>query len=143
MQTESAFRIERTFNAKIKKVWHAITDKDAMKQWYFEFKEFRPEIGFEFSFSGGPEDRQYLHLCKITEVIPEKKLTYSWKYDGYAGISYVTFELFEEGEHTRLVLTHAGLESFPTDQPDFARENFEAGWNEIIGASLKDFVEKD
>ena len=133
---------EQTFNSEIKKVWKAITDKDEMRNWYFDLREFKPETGFEFSFSGGPsEDNQYLHLCKVTEVIPEKKLTYSWRYDGYEGISYVTFKLFPEGEKTKLKLTHSGLETFPADNPDFAKKNFAAGWKEIIGTSLKKYLE--
>ena len=135
--------IERTFNATAEKVWKAITDRNEMKQWYFDLKEFRAEVGFEFRFSGGPApERQYIHICKITEVIPGKKLTHSWRYDGYAGNSFVTFELFEEGSKTRVKLTHAGLETFPKENPDLARHNFEAGWTDIIGRSLKEFVEK-
>ncbi len=34
-----------------------------------------------------------------------------------------------------------GLETFPAS-PQYARENFEKGWNHIIGISLKDYVEK-
>jgi len=75
-------------------------------------------------------------------VIVGKKLVYSWRYDGYEGNSIVTFELFEEGNTTRVKLTHAGLETFPKDKPDFARESFVKGWTYIIGTSLKDFVEK-
>ena len=135
------FVIERTYNAPVHKVWKAITDKEQMKQWYFDLAEFKPEVGFEFQFSGGPDDRTYLHLCKITEVEVDKKLTYSWRYDGYDGVSFVTFELFDEGEKTRLKLTHSGLETFPAN-PDFAKENFAAGWNHIIGVSLKEFLEK-
>ncbi len=140
---EQPFIIERTFKASPDKVWKAITNKEEMKQWYFDLQDFKAEQGFEFGFIGGPDEgRQYKHLCQITEVDPERKLTYSWRYEGYAGISYVSFELFPEGEGTRLKLTHSGLESFPADQPDFARKNFEAGWNDIIGTSLKNFVEQ-
>jgi hypothetical protein len=40
-------------------------------------------------------------------------------------------------------LTHAGLETFPAaENPDLKKENFEMGWTEIIGTSLKEFVEK-
>lgn len=135
--------IERTYDAPIEKVWKAITDKGDMKKWYFDLAEFKPEVGFEFQFEGGPDEGpKYLHLCKITEVIPNKKLTYSWRYDGYEGNSYVTFELFEEGGKTRIKLTHSGLETFPANVPDFAKENFAKGWTDIIGRSLKEFVEK-
>ena len=140
---QEPFVIERTLNAPIEKVWRAITDKDQMKQWYFDLADFKPEPGFEFQFVGGKDDRSYVHLCKITEVIPEKRLQYSWRYDGYEGISFVTFELFDEGnDKTRLKLTHEGLETFPANNPDFAKKNFAEGWTGIIGKSLKKFVEE-
>lgn len=132
---------ERTFNAPVSKVWKAITDKNDMKQWYFEVEKFEPVIGFEFKFLAGAEDRKYLHLCKITEAIPGRKRTYSWKYDGYVGESFVTFELFEDGGKTKLKLTHEGLETFPADNPELKRENFAEGWTQIIDTSLKDFLE--
>ena len=134
---------EVLLNAPASKVWKAITSKDQMEQWYFDLKEFKPEVGFEFQFEGGPDDRTYTHLCKVTEVIPEKKLSYSWRYDGYPGESFVTFELFIEGNQTRLKLTHENPESFGTDNPDFAKENFTEGWEHIIGKSIKEFIEKN
>ncbi|MES2704463.1 MAG: SRPBCC family protein [Bacteroidota bacterium] len=133
---------ERTYNAAPATVWRAITDKAEMKQWYFDLAEFKPEVGFTFSFYGGTEDKQWLHLCEVTEVVTEKKLTYSWRYDGQPGISYVTFELAPVGEQTLLTLTHRGLESFPPLQ-DFRKENFVAGWTSLIGTSLKNFLEKN
>jgi uncharacterized protein YndB with AHSA1/START domain len=140
METEP-FVIERTYDVPADKVWQAITDKDKMKQWYFDLKEFKPEVGFEFQFYGGSKEKSYLHLCKITEVITGKKLTHSWQYDGYPGESYVTFELFAEGNNTRLKLTHVGLETFPSE-PDFKRESFAKGWTYIVGTSLKEYLEK-
>jgi uncharacterized protein YndB with AHSA1/START domain len=137
------FVIEKTFNAPTKKVWKAITDKDEMKHWYFNIAEFKLEIGFEFQFLAGKDaNKQYLHVCKITEIVEKKKLTYSWRFEGYEGISFLTFELFEEGNKTRLKLTHKGLETFPAGNPDFAKENFVAGWNYIIGTSLKELLER-
>src|SRR5690606_31637289 len=134
--------IERVFEAPIGKVWRALTNKDLMKQWYFDLEEFKAVIGFKFAFMGGdPNGKQFKHLCEITAVIPESKLTYSWKYEGYTGISYVTFELFHENEKTRFKLTHSGIGSFPLDIPELATHNFEAGWDYIINISLKGFLE--
>ncbi len=141
---KDAFAIETNYHAPLQIVWKAIADKDEMKLWYFDLSEFKPEVGFEFRFMGGPaEDRQYLHLCKITEVIPEKKLAYTWRYDGFEGNTLVTFELFDEAGQTRLKLTHEGLETFSADNPDFARENFAEGWNWLIGTSLKEYLFKN
>lgn len=131
--------IEQVYPAPIGKVWNAITDRSEMKQWYFDLAEFKPETGFEFSFLGG-DDKQYVHLCQVTEVIQGKKLSYTWKYEGFEGCSEVVFELFDEGKATRLKLTHEGLETFP-DNPDFARKNFVGGWTHITGVSLKDYLQ--
>ena len=135
--------VDRTFNVPARKVWEALTGKDQMKHWYFDIKEFKPEVGFEFQFEAmGKDNKPFLHLCKITEVIFCKKLTYSWRYDGYEGISFVTFELFAGGDSTRVRLTHAGLETFPNNS-DFGKQNFVEGWTFIIGKSLKEFLEKN
>lgn len=141
MKTEPII-IERTYNAPASKVWKAITEKDQMKQWYFDVTDFKAAVGFEFQFEGGTEHKKYLHLCKVTEVEAGKKLTYSWRYKGYEGNSFVAFELFDEGDKTRLKLTHTGLETFPPNQ-DFAKENFVAGWTDILGIALSGFVEKE
>lgn len=135
------FVIEQTYNATISRVWDAITNNDKMKEWYFKLEDFKPEVGFKFTFDGGSKEKTYKHLCEVTEVVPGRKLTHSWTYDGYPGESFVTWELFDEGDKTRLRLTHAGLETFPAEK-DFARESFSKGWTYITGTSLKEFLEK-
>jgi uncharacterized protein YndB with AHSA1/START domain len=135
--------IERTLNAPVSRVWKALTNKDDMKRWYFDLAEFRPEVGFKFSFEGGPEGKEpYVHLCEVTEVIPEKKISYSWRYKGYPGSTTVIFDLEAEGgDRTRITLKHEGLETFPAENPDFARHNFVEGWTYFIGESLPAFLE--
>ncbi len=136
--------IERTFHVEAPVLWSAISQKDEMKKWYFDLAEFKTEPGFLFQFSGGPTpERQYLHLCEISDVIPLKKLSYTWRYDGYSGCSLVIFELFGNGNNTLLRLTHEGLETFPEDNPDLAKENFRIGWDNIINISLKEYIEKN
>lgn len=133
--------VERLLDAPVKKVWEALTDNGQMRKWYFDISSFKLQLGFEFQFEGRSEEQTYVHLCKITEIVPEEKLQYSWRYAGYRGNSLVTFELFTEGDKTRIKLTHQGLETFP-EGLDFSKESFTNGWNQIIGKSLKDFVEK-
>jgi uncharacterized protein YndB with AHSA1/START domain len=138
--TTEAIVIERTFNAPVPRVWKALTDVDQMRQWYFDLKEFKPEVGFEFGFVVEHKGNTYDHRCRITEVIPQKKLAYTWRYEGEPGDSLVAFDLSPDGEKTRLKLTHSGIETFPKT-PAYARKNFEAGWTAIIGSELKRFVE--
>jgi uncharacterized protein YndB with AHSA1/START domain len=139
--TAEAIVVERTLIAPVATVWKALTDVEQMRQWYFDLKEFRPEVGFEFEFVVEHEGNHYHHLCKITEVIPQKKVAYTWRYEDEPGDSLVTFELTPEGNKTKLRLTHDGLETFPKT-PAYARKNFEQGWNAIVGTELKRFVER-
>ena len=133
---------EVTVDAPAKRVWKALTDSSLMKQWYFDIPGFKPEVGFEFQFTGGePGGKQYVHLCRVIEAIPNKKLKHSWRYEGYEGDSYVTWELSEEGNKTRVKLTHEGLETFPPVN-ELARENFVAGWNGFVNELLPDIVEE-
>lgn len=132
--------VECTLNVPVDKVWKAITDKDEMVHWYFHMNEFRLEPGFEFQFWES-EEQKYLHRCKIITVIPARKLAYTWRFEGYPGDSLLTFELFPAGAKTRLSVTHSGLENFPSDVPELAKENFREGWNFIVHKSLKEYIE--
>jgi len=140
IEAAEAIIVEHTFDAPVGRVWTALTDANEMRQWYFDLKEFKPEIGFEFEFVVEHEGNTCHHLCKVTEVIPQKKIAYTSRYKGEPGNSLVTFELFPDGHKTRLKLTHTGTETFPKT-PAYARKNFEAGWTAIIGSELKQFVE--
>ena len=140
-RSSEAVVIERILNAPIAKVWKALTEVDQMRQWYFDLKEFKPEVGFEFEFVVEHEGNTYHHLCKVTDVVPQKKIAYTWRYKGEQGDSLVTFELFGEDDKTRLKVTHTGVETFPKT-PVYARKNFEAGWTAIVGTELKKFVER-
>jgi uncharacterized protein YndB with AHSA1/START domain len=137
--------IERTFNASAETVWKAITNVNDMKQWWphlAPLESFKAEVGFETQFNIRNNEKDFLHIWKVTEVVPGKKITYDWKFGGNPGKSSVTFELSAEGKKTKLKLTHKGLETFlPESNPDLARGNFLMGWTSVA-SSLGEFVEK-
>jgi uncharacterized protein YndB with AHSA1/START domain len=143
MQNE-AIVVQRIYPVPAEKVWEAITNPEQMRQWYFPMLEdFKAEVGFETSFAVPAFDKHFLHIWKVAEVIPGKKISYEWRYGGYPGNSLVSFELFEEKEGTRLVLTHKNLETFKGDQyPELARENFILGWTRFICLALKEYMNK-
>jgi uncharacterized protein YndB with AHSA1/START domain len=132
--------VSRVFAAPAHRLWTALTNKDEMKLWYFDLAAFEPRVGFHFSFTGGPPDKVYVHLCDITEAIPERRLAHTWRYEGYSGSSTVIWELTPVAEGTLLTLTHTGLETFPADNPDLAAHNFETGWNAIIHQNLTRYL---
>ncbi len=135
--------MERVYNATPEKVWKAITDAKDMKEWYFDLPEFKAVPGFKFEFYEPGGKNKFHHSCEITEVIPMKKLVHTWSYSELdPAITYVTWELFPEGNGTRLRLTHEGLDRFDPNNKDLDKSNFVAGWTSIIGTNLKNFVEK-
>ena len=137
-------KVEHTYEASIEEVWAALTDKEKMKVWYFDLTDFKAEQGFRFSFPGqGLKGEQYQHLCVITDLIPKRKLQYSWEYKDLPGYSLLTFFLTDLNRKTHLKLTHHGVETFPQDSPDFARSSFEDGWNHIIATSLAEYLKKN
>jgi uncharacterized protein YndB with AHSA1/START domain len=131
--------IERVFSAPIALLWRALTNKADIERWFFDLPDFQARSGFEFAFSVEHQGTTYSHLCRVTEVVPEQKLAYTWRYEGHAGDSLVSYELFAEGSRTRLRLTHSGLGAFP-GTPQFARKNFLGGWT-FISDALGDFAE--
>jgi uncharacterized protein YndB with AHSA1/START domain len=140
---ETPLVIERTFNAAIAKVWKALTDINQMQQWYFpQLADFKPEEGFETQFNVHHEGRDYLHIWKVKEVIPMRKISVEWNYAGYPGNSVVSFELFEQGSKTKLILTHEGIKTFmPEKYPELSKQNFTEGWTQFMDRGLKDFLE--
>lgn len=135
--------VEQTFNTSIDAVWNSITGIEQMRQWYFEnIPSFKPEVGFETQFNVQSQDRNFLHMWKVTEVVPLKMIKYNWKYEGYQGDSFVVFELFKQDNLVKLRLTHQVQESFPGDIPEFTRESCVEGWTFFIRKRLKEFLEK-
>ena len=142
-KTDDPVIVEQTFNSSIDKVWNAITELNQMTQWFFEnIPSFKPEVGFEIRFDVHVEDKTFPPLWKITEVIPMKKITYNWRYEGYLGEAYVTFELFELNGQTKLKLTYKVVVSFSEDIPEFSRKMAIEGWSYFIKASLKEYLDK-
>jgi len=135
--------LERIFNAPVEKVWNAITDINQMRQWYFpQLENFQPEPGFKTQFNVHHEGKDFMHIWKVKEVVPMKKISLEWKYEGYPGNSLVSFELFSEGNKTRLILTHEGIETFkPEKYPELGKNNFMEGWTAFMDKELKEFLE--
>ena len=105
-------------------------------------EDFKAEVGFKTEFSLENEGRKFSHLWEVTEVVLEQKIKYKWSYLEYSGDSYVVFELNQENEIVRLIVTSVVLENFPQDIPEFKRQSGIDGWNYLIKQNLKNYLEK-
>lgn len=144
-------RLERLLDAPVETVWRYLTEAELRSQWFMGGTDARPDSEFE--------------LLNDHDNLSDDDVPYPADYAQYKGSSWhekvvrfeaprllettfqsgkngcVTFELFPEGDRTRLVLTHSGIES-PTGFQDFG-----SGWNShltvleerLAGRSVRDF----
>ena len=108
--------INRTwfFRQPPQEVWNYLTKTELLEQWLMK-NNFKPVVGHQFQFSSSHENCQYdgVAHCKVLEVVPTSRLSYSWKYDKVTGEtildSVVTWTLHEKNGGTELHLLHNGF----------------------------------
>ena len=103
-------------------VWEYLTQPELMELWLMK-NDFKPVVGHDFQFRIGPKpdlDFDGIVYCTAIEVVPFKKLSYSWKLgpgDGTVNIdSVVRWELLPKDNGTQLILEHSNfkvLENLP------------------------------
>ena len=131
---------KRTLKVPAAKVWQALTDKDQMKQWYFDIPDFILQQGAVFNFYEPGDAREFHHRCQIKEIITEKKISYTWTHPSHSkGESMVTWMLKEENGSTEVTLQHEGTENFADAGQAFAPENYQIGWEGIM-FRLKNYI---
>ena len=144
-------RLERMLDAPVDTVWRYLTEAELRSQWFMGGTDARADGEFELlndhdnlSDDDVPYPADYAPYKgrtwseKVMRFEPPKLLATTFQ-GGKNGT--VTYELFPEGDRTRLVLTHSGIES-PTGAQDFG-----AGWNshlavlqeKLVGRSVRDF----
>lgn len=140
-KTEKPIIVEELFDKDLESVWYAITEAEQMRKWFFEnIPVFKPIVGFEVEFNVETGTKSFLHQWKVTKVIPKKLIEYNWKYGGYSGDSFVSFELTKKNDWTKLKLTHVVTEDFQENVPEFERESCIGGWRYFIKERLKYYL---
>ena len=148
-----AIRLERMLDAPPETVWRYLTEAELREQWFMGGTDARPGGEFELLVDHdklSDDDVPYpeSHECfkgsifheQVIRFEPPRLLETTFQ-GGKSGI--VTYELFREGERTRLVLTHSGITS-PSGFYDFG-----GGWTshlavlqeKLAGRSVRNFWE--
>jgi uncharacterized protein YndB with AHSA1/START domain len=144
-------RLERTLDAPADIVWRYLTDGELRGQWFAGGSDAKADGELELVFDHDnlsadavpypPDYAKYkgaVNHEKVVRFEPKRVLAYTFG-EGRNGVA--TFELFPEGDKTRLVLTHSGIQS-PTGFLDFG-----SGWNshlavleeKLAGRTVRDF----
>jgi uncharacterized protein YndB with AHSA1/START domain len=97
-------------------VWEYLTKTELISQWLME-NDFLPQVGHDFQFRTRPMpnfDFDGIVYCKVLEIVPYKKVSYSWKGGPGGGRitldSLVLWTLEPKEGGTELLLTHTGFQ---------------------------------
>ncbi len=115
-------------------VWDYLTQAELLGQWIMK-NDFQPIVGHQFMFHAGAVpalDFDGNIYCEVLEIVPLKKLSYSWKCGSGRGEttldSVVTWILVEKDKGTELQLVHRGFDGKGTDAYHLAMDK---GWDDI------------
>jgi len=115
-------------------VWEYLTKADLIEQWLMK-SDFEPIIGYDFQFKSRPlPDLNFdgIIYCKVLEVVPFKKLSYSWKLGPGGGKitidSLVEWTLNPKENGTRLLLEHSGFKETEDTSINTLYTMMDAGW---------------
>lgn len=104
------------FSHPAETVWDYLTKPELMEQWLMK-NTFQPVVGTEFQFQTGPIEKldfDGIFYCKVLEIVPLKKLSYSWRSGPGEGKitldSVVVWTLHPKENGTDLSLEHSGFD---------------------------------
>src|SRR3954471_4097999 len=111
-------RHEFFFPQQPEQVWEYLTRADLMELWLMP-NNFLPVPGHEFQFRIKPMpqlDFDGIVYCKVLEIVPYEKLSYSWQSSSGNGKlnldSIVVWKLNAKDNGTELLLEHTGFKGF-------------------------------
>jgi uncharacterized protein YndB with AHSA1/START domain len=120
------------------KVWRALTDPELLGEWLLPLVEGKLEPGGRFMFRTRPQPGWDGTVnCRVLEIDPCKKLSYTWVV-GHMGLdTVVTFTLAPTASGTRLSLVQSGFK--PNQKQNFGGARY--GWRMMSG-KLFDVLER-
>lgn len=138
-KNEPPIVLKQEFQCSQESLWRAITEPKQMRLWYFDnIPDFKARVGFKVEFLIRNEGRTFTHQWEVLEVVPNKCLSYHWRYKEYPGEAVIHFTL-ERSAPVMLVVTMDVLTDFPDGVPEFERSSCVGGWNYFIKESLVDY----
>lgn len=124
---------EIVINASVDKVYSALIDPELLTQWFPNIVTIEPWVGgkvfFRFSKEVTKEKKDHDVIGTIISVIPNKELSYTWKFitkPKYNKNTMVTWKLERlEDDRTKITLIHSGFTNVDKIQYDEHNE----GWD--------------
>jgi uncharacterized protein YndB with AHSA1/START domain len=134
---KTSLQIKRFINAPRARVYAAWTDPVQLKEWWgpetVRTRNFAADVrvGGKYRWDLiNQEDEEMSVFGEYRELVPEKKIVFTWKWDDddvwENRNSVVTVELFDAAGGTELHLRH---EQLPSTE---SRDRHNEGWNSVL-----------
>jgi uncharacterized protein YndB with AHSA1/START domain len=100
------------------KVWECLTDTNLISEWLMK-NDFKPIVGHKFQFQTKPIPKMGFDgnvYCEVMEVVPVKRLVYTWKGGPRPGVveldTLLIWTLNKTEAGTEIILEHKGFKGF-------------------------------
>jgi len=134
---KTSLQIKRFINAPPDRVYAAWTEPAQLKEWWgpesVRTRNFAAEVrvGGKYRWDLiNQEDEEMSVFGEYRELVPEKKIVFTWKWDDEEiwenRTSIVTVELSDREGGTELLLKH---EQLPSEE---SRDRHNEGWNSVL-----------
>jgi len=129
-------RSEIRIHAPVEKVWEHLTSSAKIAGWFLP-NDFEPVVGKRFALNCNVNGRID---CEVVEIVPCRRLVYTFKPATLPFTTIVAFELERDGRETRLTLVHSGWQALTPDQTELFA-SFERGWRSRFIARLAEALD--
>jgi uncharacterized protein YndB with AHSA1/START domain len=118
------------------KVWRALTDPELLAEWLLPVVDLELAPGAAFVFRAQPQPGwDGTVSCRLLEIEPQRKLSYTWVVGDMALDTVVTFTLAPTASGTHLTLVQSGFT--PVQRKAFGGARY--GWR-MMGGKLVDLL---
>lgn len=128
---KEVIEIKLSVKATVGEVWHALTDKDELENWWGEGVTIEPKVGGVFREKWeDDEGKKQLASGKVTAVKKQKEISFTWSEKDWPkdAVTQCTFTIEADGPKTILHLLHAGWETLPEAKRAKIMKDFKVGW---------------
>lgn len=131
---------EQILDHSIDKVWNAISKGEEISTWFIQ-ADFKPEPGYKYTFTAGPEK----DCTQITGVVKEADpytLIYTWMVENTDVETTVKWSLQALGGKTKLILEHSGISNYTAETAVTMMGHFSAGWDNCFNLLVEYLIKE-
>ncbi len=142
---ETGIRKEKIIQAGAEMIFNALIEPEKITEWFQDEASLEPSVGGKIRLVTLKEmhpnwklDRDYCMDGTIIEFVPNKRLSYTWKFDDIPDFleTYVTWELEQiKPNTTKVKLAHVGFTG--KEKGNFSIESHNQGWAEALDKLAK------